>query len=242
MDYYRKKILIIIPAYQEEASIARVVEKIHTTLPFVDIVVINDGSTDRTSSMAKSTGVTVIDLPFNLGIGGAMQTGYRYAERNGYDIAVQIDADGQHDPRDLTKLLEVMEQQGRDMVIGSRFVEASDYRPSLGRAAGITLLSWLVFLVTGKTVTDTTSGYRAVNRKVINLFARDYPTDYPEVEVLILLHKHRLMVKEVSVKMNYRETGASSITPLKSIYYMIKVILSVLIMMTRTRSQVTTDV
>ncbi|MDA8234509.1 MAG: glycosyltransferase family 2 protein [Clostridia bacterium] len=241
MNYTRKKILIIIPAYQEEASIARVVNKIRTTLPFVDIVVINDGSTDRTSANAKATGVAVVDLPFNLGIGGAMQTGYRYAERNGYEIAVQIDADGQHNPGDLTKLLAVMEQEDMDMVIGSRFVESSGYRPSLSRAAGITLLSWLVSMVTGKTITDTTSGYRAVNRKVIKLFARDYPTDYPEVEVLILLHKHRLRVKEVPVIMNYRETGASSITPLKSIYYMIKVILSVLIMVTRTRSQVASD-
>jgi len=241
MGYNPTKILVIIPAYQEEASIAGVVEKIRTSLPFVDIVVINDGSTDRTSARAKACGVNVVDLPFNLGIGGAMQTGYRYAERHGYDIAVQIDADGQHDPKDLVKLLEVMEQEGMDMVIGSRFVETSSYRPSLARAAGITVLSCLVSLITGKKVTDTTSGYRAVNRKVIKLFARDYPTDYPEVEVLILLHKHGLTVKEVPVEMNYRETGVSSITPLKSIYYMIKVILSVLIMVSRTRRQVSPD-
>lgn len=227
------RVLVIIPAYNEEKSIARVIRNIQDTCSEVDIAVINDGSSDGTSRQARSTGACVIDLPVNLGIGGAMQTGYKYAWRNGYDVAVQIDGDGQHDPKDLSSMLDVLTKEKADMVIGSRFVANTGYRPSAGRQAGIKLFSYLISKILKQPVKDTTSGYRAVNRRVIGLFARDYPTDYPEVEVLVLLHRHRLCVKEVPAHMHYRTTGASSITPWRSLYYMIKVTLSILIMLTR---------
>lgn len=221
------RILIIIPAYNEEQVIGQVISDIHQQQSTADILVVNDGSRDRTAEVAKAHGARVVTLPNNLGIGGAVQTGYRYAAHYGYDIAVQIDADGQHDPADLQKVLgPLLSGQPVDMVVGSRYVEQTAYKSSAMRRIGMIVLASTVRLLLGYPVKDTTSGYRAVNRAVIELFARWYPTDYPEPEALVYLHRQGFRIQEVSVSMKERGAGQSSITPFKSAYYMIKVLLS----------------
>ena len=222
------KCLIIVPAYNEEKNIYKVVKDIKYFNPNVDIVVVNDGSTDDTYFEAKRAGAKVIDLKYNLGIGGAVQTGYIYALNKDYDLSVQIDGDGHHDPRDLEKLIENMKNDKCDMIIGSRFIEKTDYKPSIFRNAGIKYFSKLVSLLCGRAYYDTTSGYRMVGKKGIRLFAEYYPVDYPEVETIVYACKHGLQVKEVGVNMQARCQGKSSITPLKSVYYMIKVTISTL--------------
>lgn len=224
----KQKILVIIPAYNEEKNIAAVIRKIKVNAG-VDVVVINDGSKDNTCNEALKMGARVITLPFNLGIGGAMQTGYRYARENNYNIAIQIDADGQHDPKYISDIVKKLNESGCDMVIGSRYVEETSYKSSASRRAGMIFFSWLVALLTGWKVKDTTSGFRAVNKSVIDYFAENYPTDYPEVDVLVRLHKKGFKVCEIPVEMLERQGGRSSITPLKSVYYMIKVSLALLI-------------
>ncbi|WP_040948505.1 glycosyltransferase family 2 protein [Gorillibacterium massiliense] len=229
------KSLVIIPAFNEEKSIDRVLHSIKRWSPEVDICVVNDGSTDGTSRVAKATGLAhVVDLPVNLGIGGAVQTGYLYAYQNHYDIAIQIDADGQHDPADLRNVIETVASGEADCCVGSRFVEHTEYIPSFFRGAGIRFFSWMIRMTVGKRIFDPTSGFRAVNRQVIEVFANYYPDDYPEVEALVLLSRKGFITKEISVKMQTRAEGKSSITPLKSIYYMIKVSLAVV--MTRIRN------
>ncbi|GIM45592.1 glycosyl transferase family 2 [Collibacillus ludicampi] len=218
-----KKVLVIIPAYNEEKSVGHVIQKIRRAVPSVDVLVVNDGSTDATSQVARQAGAQVVDLPFNLGIGGGMQTGYLYAYRNGYDAAVQIDADGQHDPADLPRLLTHLEKGEADLILGSRYVEKTRYRSTWTRRIGMIILSKMVSLIIGKPVYDTTSGYRVVNRNVMRLFAQNYPTDYPEVEALVLVHLNGYKIREVPVEMEERKAGRSSITPLKSVYYMVKV-------------------
>jgi len=215
------KTMIVVPAYNEGKSIKNVVASLRNY--DVDVVVINDGSTDNTEQMAKESGATVINLPQNLGIGGAVQTGYLYALYNDYDAVVQIDGDGQHNAEDLPKLLNMLENKEADMVIGSRFVEKTAYKPSLCRKIGISYFAKVVSALTKQRVTDTTSGYRAVNRKIIELFAHYYPSDYPEVETIVYAANCGAKIKEISVNMNPRKEGKSSITPLKSLYYMIKV-------------------
>ncbi|PRR70675.1 glycosyltransferase family 2 protein [Neomoorella humiferrea] len=230
------RVLAIVPAYNEEGNIDQVVKSIRRAQPEIDIVVVNDGSSDGTSRLARRAGATVLDLPVNLGIGGAVQTGYKYAEVHGYDVAVQIDGDGQHDPRDVTRLLEVLARGEADMVIGSRFVTDTGYQPPLDRKVGMKIFSFLISKIIRQPIRDTTSGYRAVNRRVIGLFAREYPTDYPEVEVLVLLHRYGFRIKEVPVTMAYRQSGSSSITLWRSIYYVAKVLLAILVMLTRPRT------
>lgn len=217
------KTMIVIPAYNEGKSIYNVINSIKNSGVSVDVLVVNDGSRDETSDESKRAGGMVIDLPLNLGIGGAVQTGYIYAQRNGYDCVVQIDGDGQHDPKDLPKLLSIIENGQADMAIGSRFLEKTEYKPPFFRKAGIVYFSKLVSLLTGQPVTDTTSGYRAVNKKVIGLFARYYPSDYPEVETIVYAANNKLKIQETVVDMKQRSAGISSITPLKSIYYAVKV-------------------
>lgn len=222
------KTLIIVPAYNEEKNIYDVVNSIGRSNPLVDILVINDGSNDNTYFEAKRAGAKVIDLAQNLGIGGAVQSGYIYALNKGYEIAVQIDGDGQHDPKDLQKLIKEMKENNLDMIIGSRFVEDTEYKPSFFRLLGIRYFSKLVSFLCGNNYYDTTSGYRLVNKKGIRLFANYYPKDYPEVETIVYACKKGLKVKEVMVSMKSRSGGKSSITPMKSIYYMIKVTLATL--------------
>lgn len=220
------KVLAMVPAYNEENTVREVVQGI--LAQGIDTVVINDGSADNTAEKARGAGADVIDLPFNLGIGGAVQTGYIYALRNNYDIAVQIDGDGQHDPVSLTSLIQPLIDNEADMVLGSRFLKNQNYRSSAFRRMGMIFFTGLVSLNYRRWITDTTSGYRAVNRELIELFAEDYPSDYPEVEVLVRLRVLHKRVKEVPVVMNQRSFGSSSITPAKSIYYMSKVTLAII--------------
>lgn len=223
------KCLVIIPAYNEERSITTVIDRITVSTPGADILVINDGSTDSTSEKAAKRGAKVIDLPFNLGIGAAMQTGYIYAMRKGYDIAVQVDADGQHDPAYIKHLVEPVANGLADMAIGSRYLQRTAYKSSVSRRIGMLFFSMLVNLLTGQTLKDTTSGFRAINRKVMEYFAAEYPSDYPEVDVLLKLYKKGFKILEIPVMMHGRNSGKSSITPFRSVYYMVKVSLSLFI-------------
>ena len=224
-----QKILIIVPAYNEVGSIGKVIKQVGFHIPRSDILVVNDGSTDRTSEKARGSGAIVLDLPFNLGIGGAMQAGYQYAYEKGYDVAVQVDGDGQHDPKEIPRLLEVLEKKEADMAVGSRFVGVPSYKGSAMRRVGISILAQAISILTGQKVTDPTSGFRASNRRAIQLFAHDYPQDYPEPEVLVLLSQHGLKMREVPATVYQREYGESSITKIRSIYYMTKVLLAILV-------------
>ncbi len=231
--------IAIVPAYNEEATVASVVGKVKELAPDYDVVVVDDGSTDKTSQEAIESGATVIKHPFNLGIGGAMQSGYRYALEHGYSHAVQVDGDGQHDPAQISDLSNAMdEEQGIDMVCGSRYVNGTTYKAPVTRRMGMLIFAKLLSPLVGQRVTDPTSGFRLVNRHGIELFARDYPHDYPEVEAIVMVHAHRLKMKEVPVSMSQREGGRSSITPTQSAYYMAKVLLAVIIGLFRARPSV----
>lgn len=223
------KKLIVIPAYNESESIKGTVEDIINKAPDFDYVVINDCSTDNTADICKENGFNYISLPVNLGIGGAVQTGYRYAYENGYDIAVQVDGDGQHDVAFLEKMAQVLETEKLDMVIGSRFIEKEGFQSSFMRRVGIVYFTGLIKLVTGKKITDSTSGLRMVGRNVIELFAHEYPKDYPEPETTVAILKRGMKVKEIPVVMRARQGGQSSIRLQKSVYYMIKVTLAILV-------------
>lgn len=225
-----KKVLVIIPAYNEEKNIINTVKKIEKLKIknyIIDYVVINDGSIDKTKQILIENKINYIDLACNLGIGGGMQTGYKYAFYNNYDIAIQFDGDGQHNESYIKNLLETIDNN--DLVLGSRFVrELSKFKSTLLRRSGINFLSFLIKLCTGQTVKDVTSGFRAVNKKTIALFATNYPDDYPEPETLVILIKKGYKVKEIAVEMNEREHGVSSISSLKSIYYMFKVSIAII--------------
>ncbi len=223
------KILIIVPAYNEDGAIGNVVGDISGHFPAADIVVINDGSTDATSAVAKAAGAKVIDLPYNLGIGGAMQTGYKYAAGKDYDIAVQFDGDGQHRADQIGTLLKPIVEGNADMVIGSRFLGPEGYSLRLSRLVGIKIISSVVSLLCRKRFTDPTSGFRAARRNVIASYTRRYPEDYPEPEAIVLLHRAGFRMAEVPALMRERETGSSSITAARAFYYMIKVLLAVMV-------------
>jgi glycosyltransferase involved in cell wall biosynthesis len=229
MNRVGPRILIIIPAYNEEKSIGVVVKSILCNCPGVTVLVVDDGSMDYTALQAKAAGAKVISLPQNLGIGGAMQTGYLYAFYNDFDIAIQIDADGQHKSEELSKLLEPLKNNEADLVLGSRYIEKTTFKSTLGRRIGMVVLSTLVSVLARQRIYDTTSGFRGVNAKVIKLFAKEYSTDYPEVDSLVLVRKNGLRIKEVPVEMEQRLAGKSSITPMKSAYYMTKVSLALFI-------------
>lgn len=198
-------------------------------MPQADILVVNDGSKDNTSRKAKTAGAKVIDLPYNLGIGGAMQTGYLYAKENGYDIAVQVDGDGQHDPSYIKELIEPIINNSADVVVGSRYISKTNYKSSVFRRMGMIFFSFLVSTLTNQKFKDTTSGFRAVNKEVINYFSNHYPVDYPEVDVLIRLKKRNFRIAELPVEMYKRQGGKSSITTFRSLYYMLKVSLAIII-------------
>ena len=223
------KLLIIIPAYNEESSLPGVIRDLRENALPADILVVNDGSRDATGRIAREMGVKVLDLPFNLGIGGAMQAGYRYAQRNSYEIAVQFDGDGQHVAGEIKKLLQPLAAGTADIVVGSRFLTRGNYRVAALRGLGIWIFSFILSRLLGTAVTDSTSGFRAANRLVIEFFSRMYPDDYPEVEALVLLNKVNLRMIEVAVTMRERTGGRSSITAVRSVYYMMKVMLAILI-------------
>ncbi len=223
------KTLFIIPAYNEELNIRDVIEDIRGNIPGADILLINDGSADATGNVAKNLDITVITLPYNLGIGAAMQTGFHYADMHGYDIAVQFDGDGQHRADQLKYLLEPIERGDSDMVIGSRFLASGQYEAEVARFIAIRILSHIISWLVGQKITDPTSGFRSVNRKVLQFFCKFYPDDYPEPESLVLLHKAGFRIAEAPVLMEKRLLGNSSITLFRGVYYMIKVVLAVLV-------------
>jgi glycosyltransferase involved in cell wall biosynthesis len=193
------------------------------------VLVVDDGSTDRTAAVARAAGARVLSLPYNLGIGGAVQTGIQYARDHDFDLVVQVDGDAQHPPSEIPKLLAPILEDRADLVIGSRFLGTGDYEPPVSRLVGIKLLARIVSLIVRQRVTDTTSGFRAMNRRAISVFAADYPHDYPEVEATVLVFRHRLRMTEVPVRMRVRGSGSSSITFTRSAYYMIKVLLALFV-------------
>jgi len=218
-----------VPALNEERSIGAVIAEIRAADPEFDVIVIDDGSTDRTGAVAAENGAQVITLPFNVGIGGAVQTGYLYARDHDFDVAVQVDGDAQHDPAEIPKILAPIIQGDADLVVGSRFLGEGEYEPPVTRLLGIRLLARVVSVLVRQRVTDTTSGFRASNRRAISLFASDYPHDYPEVEAMVLVFRHRLKLVEVPVHMRLRGAGESSITFWRSAYYMLKVLLALFV-------------
>jgi len=228
--------LVVVPARNEEDAVGRVVAELREFDPELDIVVVDDGSTDATGERAAAAGAAVVRLPFNLGIGGAVQTGFKFALEHGYEIVVRLDGDGQHDPQEIPNLLAPLERGEADVVVGSRFAGGSgDYRPAFARRAGIRWFAGLVSLLTRQQLTDTTSGFQAVNARAIRLFAADYPHDYPEVEAAVMVVRHRLRILEVPARMRGRESGASSITMLRSLYYAVKVTLALFVGVFRRR-------
>ena len=223
------KKLIIIPAFNEESNIEKTVTAIQKNAQGFDYVIINDCSGDNTRQICEENGYNIVNLPINLGIGGAVQTGYKYALEHGYDVAVQVDGDGQHDPRFLEQMLHVMQEKKLDMLIGSRFITKEGFQSSGLRRTGIKYFTWLIRLLTGKTITDPTSGLRMINKDIIQYFAKEYPRDYPEPESIVAVLKRKKKVQEIPVIMRARAGGVSSISPLNSIYYMVKVTIAILI-------------
>ena len=223
------KKLVIIPAYNEAESILSTVRDILDNAPGFDYIVINDCSKDNTLQVCRRNGLNVIDLPINLGIGGAIQTGYRYAVQRGYDAVVQFDGDGQHDAKYLGAMADKLESEGLDMVIGSRFITNEGFQSTGLRRIGIRFFEKLIQFLYGTRITDATSGMRMCSRRVVEQFARDYPQDYPEPETTARLLRHKYKVKEIPVVMRERQAGTSSINPAKSVYYMIKVSAAILI-------------
>ena len=223
------KTLVIIPCYNEQDSIVRVIDNLKSNAPQVDYLIINDCSTDNTEKILKENGFNYINNPINLGIGGGVQAGYKYAQQYGYDIAVQMDGDGQHDPRYLAKVIQPVEDGVYDMAIGSRFIEKEGFQTSFMRRFGINIISAFILVLTGKRIKDTTSGFRACNRKLIEFFAANYADDYPEPEAIMACVASGYKVGEVAVVMEERQGGVSSIRSLKSAYYMIKVCLALIV-------------
>ncbi|MCR5473594.1 MAG: glycosyltransferase family 2 protein [Lachnospiraceae bacterium] len=222
----RKKI-VIIPAFNEEFSIVRLCDEIREKAKDYDIIVVNDCSEDSTYNICYENNIKVLDLPVNLGIGGAVQSGYRYAAANGYDYAVQIDGDGQHNAMFLKDMYNTLANENADMVIGSRFLKNEGFQSTLLRRLGIRYFSWLIRLMTGQTITDPTSGFRMVGKKLIREFAEDYPQDYPEPESIVRVLKQGKRVVETPVVMRNRMNGRSSIRLMASVYYMIKVTIAI---------------
>lgn len=223
------KVLVIIPAYNEEKNILQVVKNFKENCPEYDYVVINDCSTDMTRDILCDNNLNFLDLPVNLGIGGAVQTGYLYALRYGYDIAIQMDGDGQHNPEYICKIIEPIIKGDADSVIGSRFINNEGFQSSFVRRLGINFLSGLIKITCGVKVLDVTSGFRAVNQKCIEIFANEYAQDYPEPEAIISSSLKGIKIKEIPVVMNERTGGSSSISGFKSLYYMIKVSMAIII-------------
>jgi len=230
MNQSSKKILIIIPAYNEEGNIVKTIDELVSLQLPLTILVVNDGSKDQTALEAKKTGVQVLSLPFNLGIGGAVQTGFKYAYQHHFDVAVQVDGDCQHDVHFLKKLMDPVLQGEVDMTIGSRFIPPfTGYQSSFIRRIGINFFAGLISWLTDSKVTDPTSGFRVFNRKLIKVFADYYPSDFPEPEAIVIARRYHAKIREVPVEMRERIFGNSSIRYLKTLYYMIKVTFAILL-------------
>ncbi len=223
------RVLVIVPAYNEEENIAGVIRDLMENYPEGDIVVVNDGSCDGTSGIVRRLGVTVIDLSYNLGIGGAMQTGFLHALAGGYDAAIQFDGDGQHNADEIRKIFRPHEKMNADLVVGSRFLSEGGFTSSLQRRLGAKILSFIVSTLVGKKITDTTSGFRFYSRRALEFFGSNYPEDYPEVEAFILAHKKGLIIEEVPAEISPRKFGRSSITVPRAVYYMVKVLLAIFV-------------
>jgi glycosyltransferase involved in cell wall biosynthesis len=229
--------LAVVPAYNEAATVGDVVGRIHSEAPEWDVLVVDDGSTDATSSEARRAGARVIRMPFNLGIGGAVQAGFTFADENGYDVMAQVDGDGQHDPAELDALVDHLRRHPElDVVVGSRFLSTDHRYPApISRRTGIHIFAFLLSRFVRQPISDPTSGFRIYNRRAIRLFARDYPHDYPEVEAVLMLHHHDLRMEEIGVRMFARGGGVSSISSGKSAYYMVKVLLALFVGLFRAR-------
>lgn len=223
------KVLVIIPAYNEEKSIEKVVENLINNYPQYDYLIVNDGSTDRTEEICREKNYNFVTLPVNLGIGGGVQTGYIYAVKNDYDIAIQTDGDGQHNPEYIEKLIEPIVKGEADMTIGSRFIEKEGFQTSFMRRMGINIIKGVIKMCCGVTIKDNTSGFRASSKELTKYFSENYAQDYPEPEAIVTSVLNGYTVKEVPVVMNEREEGVSSINAAKSVYYMIKVSLALMI-------------
>lgn len=227
------KILAIVPAYNEEACIRNLLINLKK-LETVDVLVINDKSLDKTSEICKEENINVVDLPCNLGIGGAVQTGYIYAHQNNYDIAIQVDGDGQHDPSFIKNILDPLVKGNADLVIGSRYITKIGFQSTYMRRIGIKYFSILIEALTKQKITDPTSGFRAGNKKIIEEFSKNYPTDYPEPESIVSARRKGFIIDEIPVVMKDRQGGSSSIRSFKSVYYMVKVTFAIIIDSVRT--------
>ncbi|OKP93311.1 glycosyltransferase family 2 protein [Paenibacillus sp. P46E] len=223
------RILGIIPCFNEEDNIEKLIKELAEYSDLLDFIIINDHSSDLTEMICERNKVGIINLPCNLGIGGAVQTGYIYANKHDYDIAIQIDGDGQHDPKFIKNLIEPLIHGESDFVIGSRFIKKEGFQSSFTRRMGIVYFAGLLSLLTKQKVSDPTSGFRACNKKIIKLFSNNYPTDYPEPESIMALSRNGFKITEIPVQMRERIGGVSSIKALKSVYYMIKVTIAIII-------------
>lgn len=226
-------VVIIIPAYNEEHTLSGVITDIRAFVPGVDILVINDGSQDKTEEIVRRMGERVISLPFNMGYGAALQTGFRYALRHGYRYVAQMDADGQHEPKDIPRLLNVVLNGEADVAIGSRFLDGGRYKPPLIRKIGMLLFGYMASLIIGQKITDPTSGYQALNSNGIRFYASEYfPTDYPDADVIIMLHRAKLRIREVPVTM-YPNSQKSMHGGIELLYYLFKMFLSIFLTLLR---------
>lgn len=223
-----KRGLVIIPAYNEAQNLPALLRRVRDLYPELDVLVINDGSADETEKVVSQFPVRLLSLPCNLGVGGAVQTGLMVASQERYDFAMQVDGDGQHPPEEISKLINALSQSGSDMVVGSRFLDSEGYQSTPIRRMGIQVFSWMLSALCQVRVTDATSGFRIWNRNAIEVLANEYPEDYPEVEVILMLRQANLRISEVSVNMLPRAGGQSSIGRMEAFSYMIKVPLAIL--------------
>ncbi len=223
------RVLLLIPAFNEEASIGHVVVEARQVMPGIDVLVANDCSTDSTAQVARGVGAQVITVPHHLGLGGVLQAGYRLAYELGYDYVVRIDGDGQMDPRDIPTILETLRASGVEMVIGSRYLERDGGHTSVARSVGIRFFRAVLRPILGKPVMDPTSGFVGVNRRALEVFSNSFPLEYPEIEALVVLRRRAFHFLEVPCRIRPRRAGLSTITPLKSVYYIVHVLLGVLV-------------
>lgn len=231
------KILVIIPAYNEEENIANIINEVIEKAPQVNILVVDDGSNDETAIVARDFKVHMVSHPFNLGIGGAVQTGFKFAKMRNYDIAIQVDGDGQHDPGFISQLIKPVVEEKADISVGSRYLNNENVNISFVRGLGVRFFSWLTAKITGRRISDCTSGFRALNRRAIRLFAEEYPVDFPDAEALILAHKAGLEITEVPVRFRGRESGKSSLYFWRFLWYPIKESFSILMLLTERQGE-----